>query len=114
MAARPPLWAEGMLEKAVPPRPFSTWVLPSLALWARYDSKAADEPTLTTFICFLRSASTHPQPLGSLVRFAAGPSSVRASSTVTTEQISTACPARHATVRSTPDNNLIMKHFSLT
>src|ERR1019366_6773 len=99
IAARPPLWVEDMLEKAVPPRPFSAWVLPSLALWARNDSNAADEPTLATFICFLRSASTHTQPLGSLVRFAVGPSSVRASSTVTIEQIDTACPARLAAVR---------------
>src|ERR1035441_698371 len=114
MAARPPLCAEGMLEKAVPPRPFSAWVLPSLALWARYDSNAADVPTLITLISLLRSGSTHPQPLGSLVRFADGPSSVLASSTVTAEQIGTAWPARHVIVSSTIANDLIMKRFSLT
>src|SRR5664279_1916282 len=101
-----------MLEKPVPPRPFSVWVLPSLTLWARYDSKAANEPTLATFICFLPFASFHPQPLGSLVRFAVGP--ISASSTVTTEQIGTACPARLAAVRSTTEDTLIMKCFSFT
>src|ERR1035437_8319466 len=96
-----------MLETPLPPRPFSVWVLPSLTLWARYDSKAADEPTFSTFICFLPPASCHWQTLGSLVRFAVGPISARASSTVTTEQIGTACPARLAAVRSTTENTLI-------
>src|ERR1017187_229230 len=114
MAARPPLCAEGIEEKAVPPRPFSAWVLPSLAVWARYDSNAADVPTLITLIPPLRSGSAHPQPLGSLVRFADGPRTIRASSTVTAEQIGTAWPARHVIVSSTIANNLIMRRFSLT
>src|SRR5579872_3272804 len=97
-----------MLEKPVPPRPSSVWVLASLTLWARYDSKASDEPTLITFR-ILPPAACHWQPLGSLVRFAVGPSSIRASSAATAIQIGTACPARLATVRSITENILIME-----
>src|ERR1035437_3310043 len=92
-----------MLEKPVPPRPFSVWVLPSLTLWARYDSKAAEDPTNIKFIAFFPPASCHWQPLGSLVRFAVGPISARASSTVTIVQIDTACPARLAAVHEALD-----------
>src|ERR1017187_8806445 len=59
MAARLPWWAVGMLEKPVPPRPFSVWVSPSLTLWARYDSKAAEDPTNIKFIAFLPPPSCH-------------------------------------------------------